>query len=165
MARLKKKATAIAIADWNQADTYLRRIGDATTEIAQLEADAKAAIDDAKADLAKNVNPLKEEIDVLVRSLEAFSAAHQEDFGEARSRKLNFGILGWRKSTSISTKKSTLEKIKEVFRTKAAQFLRIKEEVDKDALAKLTDEQLKAIDARREPRDVFYVEPSIPEAR
>jgi phage host-nuclease inhibitor protein Gam len=164
MARVKKVIQSIAIADWQQADHYLKNIGDLQLEIEDAERTAKADIDQAKLNLSNRVNPLHEQIEVLVRSLEAFSAAHQEDFGDARSRKLDFGVLGWRKSTSISTKKTTLEKIKEVFGRKAAQFLRLKEEVDKDAMAKLTDEQLKAVDARRDVKDAFFVEPSIPVA-
>ena len=49
-------------------------------------------------------------------------------------------------------------------KAKAAACIRVKESVDKEALAKLTDEQLADIGARRKEKDVFFVEPALPEA-
>lgn len=166
MARVKKQAEVIAIADWPQADNLLKAIGDMQLDITAAEKKAKAEIDAAKERLANEAEPRKAAIDTYIRSLEAFAAAHQDDFGGARSRKLNFGILGWRKSTAIIIKKkaATIQKIKEIFRAKASAFLRIKEEPDKESMAKLTDEQLKVVGARRENTDVFFVEPAIPAA-
>ena len=96
--------------------------------------------------------------------------AHRDDFKGQKSRKLNFGTLGWRKSTAIRTTKSTYQIIKNALlnklviagltRAKLNACIRIKESVDKDALARLTDEQLADIKARRDIRDVFFVEPS-----
>jgi phage host-nuclease inhibitor protein Gam len=134
-------------------------------QIKQAEETAKDDINEIKAELAEKVKPLQEEIKLKVRSLEAFAALHKNDFGKKRSRKLNFGILGWRKSTSISIKKNTLELIKQVFtNAKQKMCIRVKESVDKEALAKLTEEQLASVGARRKEKDVFFVEPSSQEA-
>jgi RNase H-fold protein (predicted Holliday junction resolvase) len=42
--------------------------------------------------------------------------------------------------------------------------IRIKESVDKEALAKLTDERLSIVKARRKSKDAFFVEPTLTEA-
>jgi len=153
------------VEDWGQADNLVREIGDLQLKIKQAEASAKDRIDEIKAELAECVKPFCENIDLNVRSLEAFSAGRKKDFGGKKSRKLNFGILGWRQSSSVKTKKNTLELIKEGFsKAKAAVFIRVKENVDKEALAKLTDEQLAGVGARRKVRDDFFVEPFKPEA-
>lgn len=162
--RIKSDKQIETIADWQAADDFIKQIGDLQLEIKQHETTANDTINLAKSDLAKAVNPLLERITVLTDSLEAFAANRPDDFGKAQSRKLNFGLLGWRKSTSISIKQTTLELIKKVFGKKADQYIRTKEEVDKDALSGLTDQQLVSVDARRKPKEVFFVEPCLPEA-
>jgi len=155
----------IPVPDWVHADNCIWRTGDLQTQIREAEETAKDDINKIKAKLAKKTKPLQEKIKLYVQSLEAFAATHKNDFGKQRSRKLSFGILGWRKSTSIPIKKNTLERIKQMF-VKATQkmCIRVKESVDKEALAKLTDEQLASIGARRKEKDVFFVEPSSQEA-
>ncbi len=159
------KPAIIPIESWQQADDILRKLGDSQLAINRAEALAKTRIDDAKKQLAVEVAPQQEQIDICVRSLEAFCSAHKDSFRRAKSRQMNFGVVGWRKSTSIRTKKTTLELIKEFFTpSKKKACIRIKETVDKEALSKLTDEELVSVDARREVKDDFYAEPDLPEA-
>jgi len=158
--RLKSaKPTLIAIENWSQADDCLRAIGSWQAKINLAEQTAKEDIDEIKAGLVAEVKPLKSQIDQLVRSLEAFCVANKKDFGRKRSKRLTFGILGWRKSSSISITKQTLELVKQVFGRAAKRFIHIKEAVDKEALAKLTDEQLSSLKAKRKVRDDFFAEP------
>lgn len=164
--RLKSdKPAIIQFEHWGDANEHVRRVGDLTMKITAAEHKAADDINEAKACLEIAVKPLQQEIDTYIRSLEAFAAAHKDDFGKERSKKLNFGLLGWRKSTSVTIKKTTLEKIKEVFaKAKAAMCIITKETVSKEALAKLTDEELASVGARREVKDDFFVEPDLPEA-
>ena len=163
--RVKSDDALITIDSWEYVDGYVRNIGDLVMKITDAEHAAKDKIDEARVELAGEVKPLAEKINRYTRSIEAFAVTHKADFKNKRSRQLNFGVLGWRKSTSVSIKKNTLELIKKVFsRAKAKACIRVKETVDKDALAKFTDEQLVEVGARRKEKDVFYVEPDLPEA-
>jgi len=155
----------IPIPNWTEADELMRRIGNLYLQINEAQFDAKEAIDLAKATLAARIKPLQDAIELHCKSLEAFAINNKVDFGKDRSRKLNFGILGWRKSTAIIIKKNTLDLIKEAFvATLRKVCIDTKETVSKNALAKLTDEQLATVEARRVEKDVFFVEPSLPEA-
>jgi len=156
----------ITIINWSTADEIVREIGDAQLAINASEAKALDDINEAKAELVAATKPLQEKIKLRVRSLEVFVTQNKTDFGKAKSKKLTFGLLGWRKSTSIkiSTKK-TLDMIKDVFSAaKAKVYIVTKESVDKNALAKLTDEVLASIDAQRKVKEDFFVEPDLPEA-
>jgi len=160
------KPAIIPIENWGQADAMLREVGDNQLAIQSLEADAKSLIDEAKAELAQEVEPRKELIDQLTRSLEVFATSNKASFGKTRSRQMNFGTLGWRKTTSIGiTKKTTIELIRQVLsKAKAAVCINVKETVSKDGLGKLTDEELAELGARRKVKDDFFVEPDLPEA-
>ena len=157
------KPILIPIPDWRHADDMVARIGSRQREIAAAEAKAETAINAIKAKLQGETQPLVDAINLHFRSLESFCAANKKSFGKNRSRKLAFGKVGWHKSTSISiAKKSdkTLTLIKTVLSAALRKTCIIKKEsVDKDALAKLTDDQLASIAAQRVNKDVFYVEP------
>ena len=160
------KPAIIPIENWEQAAAILREVGDNQLAIRQVEADAKSSIDEIKAELAQDVKPRKELIDQDTRSLEAFAVGHKSEFGKTRSRQMNFGTLGWRKTTSISiTKKTTVDLIRQVLsKAKAAVCINVKETVSKDGLAKLTEDQLAELHASRKVKNDFFVEPDLPEA-
>jgi phage host-nuclease inhibitor protein Gam len=163
--RVKSDRSIIPVEGWRAADGLLRKVGDLQLEIEAAQAVAKVDADKAKAILAETVDPLKEEIKKITRSLEAFAVNNRNDFSGAKSKKLGFGRIGWRKSTSIGTKKDTLELIKEMLRgAKKMMCITIKESVSKDGLAKLTDEELAAVGARWKVKDDFFVEPELPQA-
>lgn len=162
--RVKSKSTTEPISDWLRVNDYIRRIGDLAAKIDQDKAEATTEINVIKARLEKKVQSKQQAIDAYTDRIESFCTAHRTDFKQKRSVKLVFGVVGWRQSSSISVKKTTLDLIKELFGKKAAQFLRVKMTPDKVALDKLTDEQLVSVDARRKVTDDFFVEPIIAEA-
>jgi len=166
MARIKSDKTAlIAIGNWEEADDLIREMGDFQLKINAAQAKAKDDIDETKAELAAELKPINSELEHYRKSLEAFATSRRAELKKQKSLKLNYGTIGWRQSTSIRIKKTTLELIKKIFsRAKAARFIHTKETVDKGALAKLTDQQLGKLAARREGMDVFFVELELPDA-
>lgn len=158
------KPLVIPIPNWQEADAIVRRVGDLQLEIVSREQKAKDKIDKAKAELAESVQPILDKIRLHTQSLEAFAVNNRKDFGKNQSKKLNFGLLGWRKSTSISIKKTTLEFIQKIFGRNYKKYIHTKELVNKEALKQLTDEQLASIAAQRKIKEAFFVEPELPEA-
>jgi phage host-nuclease inhibitor protein Gam len=155
----------ITISDWNQADEILKSIGSLQIKVNALESDAADRINEIKAELQDETDPMLKDIARIAQSLRDFSDNHQADFDGARSRKLQFGTVGWRLSTSISAGQKCVDKIKEFFgRTKAFTYLRVKVEVNKEALETLDDATLKAVGAKRVKKDTFYADPELPEA-
>ena len=161
MAKCKrhKAKGLLVIKGWADADNHLKRLGELDAKLDACQAEAKRQIDHIKANLKTEAAAIQENIKLHTESLEAYCASHRDEVA-GKSRKLNFGTIGWRRSSKIHTKKDTLELLKSVFGSrKAKRFLRITEAVDKKALAKLRDEELAAVNARREEKDVFFAEP------
>jgi phage host-nuclease inhibitor protein Gam len=112
--RIKSDRIAlITIPDWPAADQLMRELGEIETTIKKAEGIATKKINDIKAALEDQVNQLQDRQKYIVKSLEEFALGHTKDFGDARSRKLDFGILGWRMSAWIEVAATTLERIKE----------------------------------------------------
>ena len=163
--RVKSDNKLIAVTGWRHADKLLKEIGDAQLAIQTAEAAAAETINEAKACLAIATKPHHEQIKTITLSLEAFATHSRHDFEGKKSKDLTFGVLGWRMSTSISVStKFTLELIKQVFKRRAKQYIHVTEKPDKEALAKLKDEKLATVKARRIVKDDFFVEPKLPEA-
>jgi len=160
--RVKSKKPALQpINSWQQADEFVRAIGIYQADMESAKVKATEKINKIKAELDRQVKERQAGIDLITRSLEAFCVNNRADFKTNRSRKLTFGVVGWRKSTSVSIKKKTLELIKKVFsKTKAYNFIHVKETTNKEALAKLTDEQLASVGAKRKVTDDFFAEPA-----
>lgn len=163
--RVKSGRKLITVTGWLRADELLREMADAQLAIQAAESEAAETINDAKAFLADATKPHHEQIKTITLSLEAFATHSRHDFEGKKTKTLNFGTLGWRLSKSIRIKKDvTLELIKQVFKRRAKQYIHIKETPDREAMAKLTDEQLAEVQARRDVKDGFFVEPKLPEA-
>ena len=162
--RVKPKQTP-QVKDWQQADKYLRTIGELQDKIAQSQASAKARINAIKEALADDVKDCQALIDYYLTGLDKFASEHREDFAPAKSKQLNYGRIGWRKSTKVRVKKATLELVKKLLPARLQKkLIKVKETVSRDAVKELTDEQIAAIGARVEEKDVFFAEPAALEA-
>lgn len=154
MARLKPKVGKIK--NLEDANLVLKEIGIMEREIEVIDAEAHKLISEIKEDAAKKGKPIRKRITDLSALLGAFAEYNRNDlFKEKKTVELTFGIFGYRKSTSIRVRKTTVELLKKL---NMGQFIRIKEEPNKEALANLDDEQLAQVDAVRKVKDGFFCE-------
>ena len=132
----------------------LRDIGIAERELDAIDTDAHKKIADIKTSAAKKGEDLRARITELSAKISAFAEYNKDDlFKDKKSVELSFGAFGFRKSTKISVKKTTLELLKKL---NLHNCIRLKETEDKEELAKLDDETLCQVDAVRKVSDDFY---------
>ena len=152
MARYKPNIGKIKTLE--DADLALKEIGLLEHELEAIDGEANKKIAEIKADCAKQGEGLRKRITDLSALLGAFAEYNREElFKDRKSQKLSFGEFGYRKSTAISVKKTTLELLKKLHLTK---YIRIKEELDKDLMAEMSDESLAQVDAVRKVKDAFF---------
>lgn len=132
----------------------LRDIGLAEKELEAIDTAAHKKIAEIKTEAAKKGEELRNRIAEISAKVQAYAEYNREDlFKERKSIELSFGIIGFRKTTKISVKKTTLELLKKLSLTKC---VRIKEEPNKEAMAELDDETLLQVDAVRKVTDDFF---------
>ena len=152
MARYKPNIGKIKTLE--DANLALKEIGLLEHELETIDGEANKKIAEIKADCAKQGEGLRKRITDLSALLGAFAEYNREElFKDRKSQKLSFGEFGYRKSTVISVKKTTLELLKKL---KLVRYIRIKEEIDKDLMAEMTDESLAQVDAVRKVKDAFF---------
>jgi phage host-nuclease inhibitor protein Gam len=154
MARLKPKVEKIDTRD--HAKLALKEIGLLEKEREGIDSEAHKQIAEIKADAAKQGEGIRKRIADDSSLLCAYAEYNKAElFKDRKSVQLSFGSFGYRKSTSISVKKTTLELLKKL---KLAKYILVKEEPSKEAMADLDDETLHQVDAVRKVKDDFFCE-------
>ena len=138
------------------ANLTLKEIGLLERELEHIDTEAHKRIAEIKEESAKQGEAIRKRIVDLSALLGAFAEYNRgELFKDRKSIVLSFGQFGYRKSTSISVKKTTLDLLKKLSLDK---YIRVKEEPDKEAMAELGDEELAQVDAVRKVKDDFFCE-------
>ncbi|MHB9292660.1 hypothetical protein Holit_01762 [Hollandina sp. SP2] len=154
MARMKPQVGKIN--NLEDANLVLKEIGLLERELESIDAEANKQIMEIKAGAIKRGEGLRKRITDNAALLGAFAEYNRSElFKDRKSVDLSFGTFGYRKSTSISVKRTTLDLLKDLHLDK---FIRLKEEPDKDAMAVMTEEELAQVDAVRKVKDAFFCE-------
>jgi phage host-nuclease inhibitor protein Gam len=99
---------------------------------------------------------LRKRIVDLMASLGVYAEYNRDDlFREKKSVDLVFGSIGFRQSTAIHVRKTTLALLKQLG---LLHCVRVKEEPDKEAMKELEDDTLAQVDAVRKSEDRFFAE-------
>ncbi|MDR0584600.1 MAG: host-nuclease inhibitor Gam family protein [Treponema sp.] len=139
-----------------EANLALKEIGMLEHELAAIDAEGDKQIAEIKAAAAREGDGLRKRIVDLTASLGVYAEYNRDDlFRDRKSVDLVFGSLGFRQSTSIHVKKTTLELLKKLG---LGNCVRLKEEPDKDAMKELPDDTLAQVDAVRKVEDKFFAE-------
>jgi phage host-nuclease inhibitor protein Gam len=129
----------------------------------------------AKAEMDVEITALKEAYDARLSSIsarlgqvmpaiEGWAETNRGDFAGKKSIDLHHGIVGWRITppTLKPVKGYTWSSVLDRIRDRASEFIRTKEEVDKEKLLAARDNyDLKALGCQVVQVDEFYVEPKI----
>ncbi|UTC62565.1 host-nuclease inhibitor Gam family protein [Treponema sp. OMZ 787] len=156
MARYKPNQAKLETLE--DVDLALKEIGLLEKELDALDAEAHKIISTAKEDAAKKGEPMRKRITEISSKIGAFAEYNKDDlFKDKKTVELTFGIFGFRKSTSISVKKTTINLMQKLGLT---AFLRTKVEPDKEKMAELDDETLSQVDAVRKIKNDFFCQPN-----
>ena len=156
MARYKPAQSKLETIE--DVDLALKEIGLLERELEAIDAEAHKQISEAKQKAAQKGEPMRKRIAEISTKIGAFAEYNKDDlFKDRKSVELTFGVFGYRKSTSISVKKTTVELMKKLG---LDSFLRIKIEADKEKMAELDDETLAQVDAVRKIKDDFFCQPN-----
>lgn len=153
----RKALSTPALNSYEQADDALRRIGELDRQIELSTAATDEAIDQVKQGHKAYCEPLLTQKADLERQLKEFAESRRADFASTRTRELMFGEIGFRRSSAVVIKKigDTLTALKGLG---LMQCVRVKEEIDKEAMRTLSDETLANVGAALVTKDAFGYE-------
>lgn len=151
-----------ALQSWDEADQALARIGDLQRAAEATEAEMQEKISTIKKSAAETVSPIKREIEELGRQLAAFADTHRDEMGKKKSRELNHGRMGFRKSTKLILPRgeSKIARLIQTLRERGMTdcILTPPAKIDKDALKKYPPNDVVDVGASLEVTDDFWYE-------
>ncbi len=181
-----KTANSGKIESLDDVNMALKDIGLAQKELDAIDAKANAEIAKIKEKALKDGESLRTKITESASKIQSYAEYNKDElFKDAKSLELSFGKIGYRKSTKISVKKTTLEMLKRlldgrktelekaeseekrnaitVLITKIQSCIRVKEEPDKESLGLMDDAFLQTVGASRKITNDFFCEANIEE--
>lgn len=176
-----KSSSDTKIESLEQVNLALRDIGQAEKELALIDAKANEEISKLKEKALKEGEENRKFITETVAKIQAYAEYNKSElFKDTKSLELAFGKIGYRKSTKISVKKTTVELLKSLlgqnrltlestsdaekktalagFIAKIEACIRVKEEPNKDALSLMEDSFLHEVGASRKVTNDFFCE-------
>ena len=170
--RVKPTLQAPHIATTEQADRALAEIAAARREITRMELAFKEETAAMKAQLAEDCEPHRQKVASLEQGLLLFATAEREKlFAKRKSLALTFGTIGFRAASALATLKKSitwgvvLERVREM----GLDAIRVKEELDKEALKAMPPETIAAAGCKIVQSDDFFYEiaeePEMPDAQ
>jgi len=151
-----KPQNLVKLSNLSEIDDALFEIAQLRTKLKLIDAEAEEQINKIKERAAKQAESIKNRIEQLANGIFAYAEYNKDElFEKKKTIELNFGFIGYRKSTKISVKKTTVEKLKEMG---MLEHIIVKESPNKETLAQLPDEILKQVDAKRVVEDNFWYE-------
>jgi phage host-nuclease inhibitor protein Gam len=159
MAKRKVTPPARVILSWDEANGALAELACARQEIARIQTNAQREIDAMVYASTVAADPYVSAEAEILAGLEAFTRSHETEL-EGRSKRLPLGVVGLRKASYLKvvrTVKYVLDAIK-ARGAALAHCIRLKEELDKEAIAKLDADTLKSIGCKAAAEDNFYVD-------
>ena len=163
MARKRVEDTVPSLESWDDVNQALATIADNQRTVENFEAAMQNKIDEAKAEAEARSRVFIEATKRLERQIKEFAEVHRDDMDGKKTKTLNFGAVGFRKSTKIKLPKAPtkLAEIIQLLRSKGMDDC-VKTpapSVDKDALRKYPTQDIVAVGASIEVDDVFWYEP------
>jgi len=141
---MSKKIEIVVPKNLEEAAHFLMEISQEQRIIDKIQSDLNAAVDKLKKEAMDNSKPHQKKISELVEGLFTFAETHRDELTEGGKRKtveLPTGTFGWRMTppaVSLRNIKSILKSLKNLGLTRFIR-IKIKEEVDKEAILKEPD--------------------------
>jgi phage host-nuclease inhibitor protein Gam len=151
--RIKPQAIVIAMKNLEDVNEALKQIGDLQRRIRVMNDEMNKEFTRVTAGTDAAIAPLMMQIQAYEGGMKVFAETNREAvFGKGKTRKLDYGEISYRQSTSIIAGKVTLALLEDGGYEEA---IRIKKSVNKDELENWTDGELKLVKARRKIEDIF----------
>lgn len=160
---MAKSKAECPLKSWIDVDENLSELSRLQRQVQEHEAIANEQIDRVKAELATNTEPMLDTMKRLGVEIEEFLAQNKGEFDENRTRDLNFGRVGFRRSTAVTLRtRVNWGMVVETLKKKGLYGCVItKESPDKTELAKLSDEELATLGCIRKEKDKAWWETNV----
>lgn len=158
-----KDIAILAPMSLEEVSDLIRQLGERHRKIDTINTKLNEQVEKLKAEAMEKTQPEEKEIEDLFERIRIFAESHREELtegGKTKTCKLPTGEIYWRFTPPAVTLRDVKKVIEQCKERKLKQFLRIKEEVDKQAMLKEPDVAKTIKGVTIEQKEEFVVKPS-----
>lgn len=163
MKKTRLKSPAInAPASQRDAEQLLDEIGVLQERVDVIEADMNAELRTVKDAHEVRAQPLNAEIEQKFAELQTWAESHRADLtqnGKRKSANISTGEIGWRKNPPSVRITKPVDVIERLNHAKLTQFLRVKIEIDKEAVLADKDTATAIAGIKVDQKELFFATP------
>lgn len=153
----KKKESSYT--DWEDVNFAMKQLAELNIAKNKIENRQTLAILKVKAACEKKAENILSQIKSIEKDIERFAEENKEEFIKVRNKKLTFGVISYKLTKSIKCK-NTATAIKSLKALNLYSYIRVKEELDKEALKGLDEQTLTKACMTLSKVDKLTIEPN-----
>lgn len=144
--------------NWDDVNSAMKRFAELNVKKKALENEQNTRIDAVKKETSLQAEELLKEIDLIKKEITRFAEQHRDEFTQKRTKVLTFGKISFRYTSWVWVQdvKSAIKSLKSFAMDK---YLRVKEELDKDALLDADPKLLAKCGIQLRSGDKITIEP------
>lgn len=150
--------------DWEEADDALRRMGEITIALTEAGGELTLKINKLKDVFKQSVAGLESERKYLEEQITHFCESKKAEFAKRRSKVLNFGLIGFRITTSVPIPRDR-GKLSDLIATlkhlRLSNCIKVEEKIDRDQINILDDGSIAKLGLKKTVKDSFRIQPNL----
>ena len=147
-----------SIQNWEEADLVMKELTELELQQEIYENEMNQKISDLKLEYADKAEGDQKRMAELAKDLKKFVQSHRADI-KGKTRQLNFGKVGYRKSTRITIPKKIAETIiKKLENRGMDDCINVKKTVNRDTLKIYPDNTISSLGCVKRIKDIFFYE-------
>lgn len=155
-ARVRMPEQGPKLSSWEDVDLCMKEICECEMAIEKQEAELTQKIQDLKLEAEDNAKSYQKRIEELAADIKEYAENNRLEM-KGKTQELNFGKLGYRKSTKLIIR-SAVKVLEALKKRKMDDCINIKTSINKDVLAKYDDDTILEVGAMKKVEDVFWYE-------
>jgi len=156
------------VENWEDADQALRRMGEITVALTEASGELTLKLNELKGKMKKNVSGLESERKYLEQQITHFCESQKAEFAKKRSKVLNFGLIGFRITTSVPIPRDRgklSDLITVLKRLRLNSCIKVAETVDRERISSLDDGVIAKLGLKKSVKDSFRIQPNLEKIR
>jgi len=152
------------VENWEDADQALRRMGEITVALTDASGELTLKINKLKEDVKRSIAGLESERKYLEEQVTHFCKSQKAEFAKKRSKILNFGLIGFRITTSVPIprdKGKISDLISVLRRLRLESCIKVEERIDREQISSLDDGIIAKLGLKKSVKDSFRIQPNL----
>ena len=152
------------VENWEDADQAIRRMGEISIALTDAGGELTLKVNKLKENAKQSVAGLESERKYLEEQVTHFCESQKAEFARKRSKTLNFGLIGFRVTTSVSIprdKSKLADLIAALKHLRLESCIDTKEQINRDLISALDELSIAKLGLKKTVKDSFRIQPNL----